>query len=219
LGKKVTVTQTTGQNGSYDFTGLRPGTYTITKETTPQGYINGIDSIGSQGGTVGTNQFTQVVLNVGQQGINNNFGVYKPSSLSGYEYVDANNNGIMDANEKGIANVRILLTGTDMNGNQVNLATTTNSTGFYQFTNLLAGDYTITQIPPVGYKEGKLTIGSLGGTSAQDAFMVQVALEQAGTNYNFGHPTPPNPVNPTNPPVTPLDPNGPSTPSKYWLIF
>jgi hypothetical protein len=219
LGKAVTATQTTGQNGSYDFTGLRPGTYSITKVNTPAGYIDGKDTIGSQGGTVGTNQFTQVVLNAGVQGINNNFGEFKSSSLSGYEYVDANNSGIMTANDPGIAKVRILLTGTDMNGNQVNLMTTTNASGFYQFANLLAGSYTITQVPPVGYQEGKLTIGSLGGMTAQDAFMVQVGLEQGGINYNFGHPAPPTPVNPTNPTPIPLDPNGPPTMSKYWLIF
>lgn len=221
LGTSIQLTQVTGKDGSYDFTNLRPGTYTITKVNTPSGYIDGMDTLGSQGGQVGNNQFSQIVLNSGVQGTNNNFGEYKSSSLSGYEYVDKSSTGIMTNNDPGIANVRILLTGTDINGNQVNQSTVTSSTGFYQFSNLIQGNYTITQIPPVGYLDGPINVGSLGGTASRDAINVPVGLEQSGTNYNFGHPAPSIPVIPPNiPNPIPINPNNtPPNLSKFWLIF
>src|SRR5207302_474856 len=40
LGNAVSLTQSTQANGSYSFTGLRPGTYTIT-EVQPTSYLQG----------------------------------------------------------------------------------------------------------------------------------------------------------------------------------
>jgi hypothetical protein len=76
LGAAVSVTTTTSQNGSYSFTGLRPSSgagYVIT-ETQPISFIDGTESIGSQGGTVGNDVLSNIVLNQGINGVNNNFG-------------------------------------------------------------------------------------------------------------------------------------------------
>ncbi|MFO0512435.1 MAG: SdrD B-like domain-containing protein, partial [Gammaproteobacteria bacterium] len=50
-GAAVTATTTTAADGSYSFTGLRPGTYTVTEPTQPAGTVNGITTAGSTGGT------------------------------------------------------------------------------------------------------------------------------------------------------------------------
>ena len=71
-GNAVSQTTTTDDSGAYAFNGLRPGTYAIV-ETQPAGYTDGIDSIGSQGGVVGNDQFTGIALQQGVRGINNNF--------------------------------------------------------------------------------------------------------------------------------------------------
>ena len=50
-GNPVNQTVTTGPDGSYVFTGVPAGNYTVT-ETQPNGYLDGKDSGGNSGGTV-----------------------------------------------------------------------------------------------------------------------------------------------------------------------
>ena len=80
---------------------LRPGTYTVQQDE-PAGWIDGKDSAGSLGGTVTNDQIAGIHLPSGGTAVNNNFGELKPSSLAGYVYFDANNNGSKDAGETGI---------------------------------------------------------------------------------------------------------------------
>ena len=82
------------------------------------------------------------------------------SSLSGFTYCDANDNGVKDPSEPAISGVTVTLTGTDGSGKPVTLSTQTDATGFYQFTNLKAGTYSITETQPAGYLDGKDTQGT-----------------------------------------------------------
>ena len=92
LGQSVNLTTTTNSAGAYSFTTLAPGTYSLT-ETPPTGYLDGINTVGSQGGTVGDDQFTNVVLAAGQNGMDNDFAELLPASIAGNVYNDANDNG------------------------------------------------------------------------------------------------------------------------------
>ena len=67
----MSTTTTTAADGSYSFGTLRPGTYTIT-ETQPAGFLDGKDTIGTPGGTTGNDVFSNIVLNEGVNGTNNN---------------------------------------------------------------------------------------------------------------------------------------------------
>ena len=121
--------------------------------------------------------------------------LYATSSLSGYVYVDVNNNGVKDSGEAGIANVTLNLSGTDVYGHAVTATTTTNSAGYFAFNSLAAsivGGYTITEVPPAGYLNGKDTAGSLGGTVGTDLIKsIVVNTNSTGVNYDFGElPTP-----------------------------
>jgi uncharacterized repeat protein (TIGR01451 family) len=176
----------TAADGSYSFNNLRPGTYTIT-ETQPAGYLDGKDSIGTQGGTSANDQFSNVVLGNGAQGINNNFGELLPASLAGNVYVDANNNGTLDPGELGIGGVALTLVGTDDNGQAVSLAATTAADGTYKFANLRPGTYALNETQPAGYLDGKDTLGTQGGVLTND-HIASIALSQglSGTNNNFG---------------------------------
>jgi VCBS repeat-containing protein len=68
----VNQTAKTASDGSYSFSTLDPGSYTL-KETQPAFVIDGKDTIGSQGGTAGSDQFT-ITVTAGTAGTNNNFG-------------------------------------------------------------------------------------------------------------------------------------------------
>src|SRR5262249_54959468 len=151
-------------------------------------------TIGSQGGTVGNDQFTDINLNQGVNGTNNNFGeLPPPASLSGFVYVDANNNGVKDAGESPISNVPVTLTGTTSQGDDVTLTTTTAADASYKFPDLQPGNYTITETQPTAFQQGKNTVGSLGGTVNGDQFLVNVAAGNQGINYNYGELPPPAP--------------------------
>jgi len=56
LGRDITSSQTTDSDGAYIFLNLRPGQYKIT-EAQPAGYDQGINSLGTAGGTVSGDEF------------------------------------------------------------------------------------------------------------------------------------------------------------------
>jgi hypothetical protein len=81
LGRAVRLTQTTDADGAYVFLNLRPGNYYLT-ESPPSGYRQGIDSVGTAGGSlVATDQFF-VQLAAGINGLNYNFGERPPAGSS-----------------------------------------------------------------------------------------------------------------------------------------
>ncbi len=79
-----------------------------------------------------------------------------PASIGDYVWNDANTNGIQDATETGIGGATVVLTDCngnavlDLNGNLV-MPYLTGANGFYNFTNLAAGQYKVTVTLPGGY--------------------------------------------------------------------
>ncbi|MGD9831884.1 MAG: SdrD B-like domain-containing protein [Piscinibacter sp.] len=151
----VVATTTTDTLGGYTFLGLAPGTYSVRQPTQPAGTFNGITTAGAAtpGGSAGTasavgttpSAVTGIVVAGGQSSTGNHFGEVVPSRLSGRVFLDANNNGSIQAGESGLGGVSVVLTGTDDLGAAVSLATTTASDGSYAFTNLRPGSYTLTE--------------------------------------------------------------------------
>lgn len=112
---------------------------------------------------------------------------FVPSSLSGYVYLDLDNDGVKDENERPVIGVTITLTGTDEDGNDVELSQRTGLDGSYSFTDLVPGQYTITQVQPELLRDGQETAGSQGGdTATNDAISVELAEDVQGTGNNFG---------------------------------
>jgi SdrD B-like domain len=110
-----------------------------------------------------------------------------PASLSGFVYLDANNNGVFDAGETGISGVTVTLRGTDDLGNTVVVGTLTDANGFYSFTGLRAGTYSLLETQPTGYLDGQDTIGTQGGLVSNDLFYdIVLQLGVDGKNNNFG---------------------------------
>jgi hypothetical protein len=104
------------------------------------------------------------------------------NSISGFVYVDVNNNGIKDPPELGLPNVRITITG------PVTQTISTDSDGSYSFVNLPAGEYTIDEEQPLAFRDGIETPGSPSPIAVEDNRFVGVALVGAidAAEFNFG---------------------------------
>jgi uncharacterized repeat protein (TIGR01451 family) len=87
------------------------------------------------------------------------------SSLGGYVYFDADDDGIKDAGEIPIAGVVIRLTGTDFKGNSVAQQMQTLADGSYLFEGLAPGVYSLVEEHPKGYRDGRETAGTLTGSA------------------------------------------------------
>ncbi len=143
-------------------------------------------------GTVLNNTVT--VAASGESNANNNTAtasatVVNTANLNGRVYVDANNNGIFDTNETGIANVTINLSGTPTIGSAVTRTTTTDSTGAYSFTALPVGSYTVTQVQPSNFTSRATNVGTVNGTASGTGTENQIAsinLTADSVANNFG---------------------------------
>ena len=123
------------------------------------------------------------------------------ASLSGYVFVDANANGIMDNLEWAIADAQVWLM---QSGSDSPIATTlTTSNGSYHFNNLSAGDYSIQLQPPPTISDQNsgndrtifdqdgtsiLSTGSAGTVVPNSFLDVTLGTGQTGANFNFAAP-------------------------------
>ena len=162
-GQPVRLTTTTAADGTFSFTGLLAGTYTLT-ETQPAGYSAGKNEAGSLGGVVSTSAIGTISLPEGQNGVSYNFAELRTSSISGIVYYDYDHNGTYGANDFGIANVPVTLTGTNDLGQSVSLSTTTDVNGNYSFGGLQPGTYTIKESAPKVFITGPTNPCTTGGT-------------------------------------------------------
>lgn len=143
----VVATAQTNKLGQYDFTGLAPGNYYV--KFTSQSFV-GYNAVPDGGNSIvqqaskGINDSyaqTPVFALTYNDVLEKSFGVYVPSTVSGFAWDDANQNGIYDNREAKIANVTITLTDadgnslTDVYGNSI-AAVLTDANGNYSFTNV-----------------------------------------------------------------------------------
>ena len=193
LGQSINCTQTTIATGDYSFpiTGdpdplcqvLRPGTYTLT-ETPPIGIDHTGAYIGSAGGSVGavtgantaapgaTNfAVTNIVIGADVNATNYNFGE-NGQGLSGFVYVDSDNNGARSGTEQGIPGTTITLSGTTATAQDVCTLITcvivTDASGAFNFLNVPGSNpagYTLTQTQPNDFADGIDATGDVGGSS------------------------------------------------------
>lgn len=143
----VVATTQTNKLGQYDFTGLAPGNYFV--KFTSQSF-NGYSAVPDGGNSIvqqaskninDTFAQTPVFALTYNDVFEKNFGIYVPSTVSGFAWDDVNQNGICDNSESKIANVTITLTDadgnslTDVYGNPIT-AVLTDTNGNYSFTNV-----------------------------------------------------------------------------------
>jgi hypothetical protein len=124
------------------------------------GGIIAVDSVASdspEGKTFGADGFRSAVI----------------LSINGTNFDDLNKNAIFDGNEPGLPGwiVRLKLEGRDVS------STTTNESGFYSFTNLMPGNYTVTEDQQMDWAR------SVPGGGHYDTYLI----DKNAYGYNFGN--------------------------------
>ncbi len=179
--------------GDYQFVGLEPGIYSVI-EFTPVGLIDagavaGYVDQATRGNVVDPNTIVNIELLAGDQGVEYDFCEHLPSSISGFVYHDRNDNGLREAGEEAIPDTQVTLI--DQDGNQIGVAQT-DATGYYEFTGLSAGNYSILESQPDNWLDGKDTAGRVdtvpsGSAATNDRISnVELLWGSSGVEYNFG---------------------------------
>jgi hypothetical protein len=172
-GQAVQLPTTTDAEGAYAFRELRPGTYAI-METQPTGYGEAGVTVGTQLGTAGENQITDISVAVGLEGVDNNFVDITPVTLpvtppvtppvqtitiSGRTFEDVTGDGLTYADDKTLGGLKVKLF-KDANGNgkldksehdPVAEMKSDAVTGAYSFGGLEAGAYFVKAMMPCKY--------------------------------------------------------------------
>ncbi len=173
FGNSVVMTTTTAADGSYAFTNLYPGDYTLT-ETQPAPYLSTGSSVGSEGGTNNPpDQITDITLESGDLGLNYNFGEDYGVSIGDTVWADTNADGVQDGSESGIPNVLVYLFEDTDNDGVYSTGDTfidfefTDADGNYTFDSLDPGDY-IVVIPSTNFDTGAALDGLVNSVGSDD---------------------------------------------------
>ncbi|HET6610001.1 MAG TPA: SdrD B-like domain-containing protein [Rhodopila sp.] len=199
-GTSVLAVTTTNASGLYSFTGLAAGVYEV-EFVSPNGYsfttqgVGGNPAINSSANQT-TGITAPITLTAGQADHNVEAGLVASggsgaggsATLGEIVWLDTNHDGILDNGEKGVAGVTVeLLNGA---GTSILATTTTNSTGYYQFTNLAPGSYDVQFVTPSGYAYTTQNVSTSGINSVADSTghtaPVTLTAGQVDDNVNAG---------------------------------
>ena len=213
----ASCTAITDSSGNFRFVNL-PGSgaggHTLTEQsqaTSPlSAYANGQTGAGTVSGvprgTAGNDVITGIQLSVGEMGVNYRFGELA-GSVAGHVFVDVSDTGVFPPGAGGIAGVVVTLSGTTSSGADIcaqraaltpplGCAVTTTADGAYSFADLPAGTYTLVEMQPSTFADGKEGSGTPGGVVNNSAFgasaatntigTIPIASGTVGTGYDFG---------------------------------
>lgn len=160
----------TAADGTYEFTGLLPGSYTV-REVVPAGY--------NQTAPAPTNYYS-IVLNSGQNATARNFAnAQRKGSISGQKFLDITGNGLT-ADDTPLGGTTIYI---DANNNRIKdsgeRSTVTLADGSFTFSNLQSGTYIIREVVPEGYIRTNPTL--------QDFFSVTLGTGQSVSGLKFAN--------------------------------
>jgi uncharacterized repeat protein (TIGR01451 family) len=168
---------TTNASGYYSFVNLPPGRYYVVF-TSPSGYAFTIQ--GASDGTRNsdpdptTGRTPVVTLGINEFNPNIDAGLWQPLTIGNQVWFDANNDGIFNPNEVGLRNVLLeLYEDTNADGrfeqgtDRLVGSTQTDSTGKYQFNNLVPGTYFVV-VPAANFTSGSALAALRPSTDAVD---------------------------------------------------
>jgi hypothetical protein len=198
----ATTTTTAGLSGQYLFDNLPVGSFTVTVDpsTLPGGMVETYDVDG-----LGTLNTATVTLSAGQNRTDVDFGYKGTGSLGDTVWMDSNSNGVYEPvmGELGIGGVNLTLTA-DFNGDGIvdytTDTTTIATTGYYTFTGLPAGRYTVT-VSTSTLPAGLTPTYDLDGIGTPNKAGLTLGAGQSNPNVDFGY--------------RPVAPAGTGTPG-YW---
>jgi protocatechuate 3,4-dioxygenase beta subunit len=133
-GGTVHYTRITDTTGHYEVLGLAAGTYTVSErlELAPPGWVP----------TTPPSVEIDVISGTAKEVA---FGNVVQGMIWGYKFYDKDMNGYRDELEPGLGGWLIILDGVTDKGAPVHMTTITDENGYYEFTDLLPGEYSITE--------------------------------------------------------------------------
>ena len=137
------ISTTTDVNGNYSFPNLQPGTYLV-DEVQQAGWTE----------TFPVSPTYTIVMRSGLDTTGIDFGNFQGAQISGNVFEDVNGDTVKEGGEPGLAAWRVRLSGTKTD------STLTDGSGNYSFTNLIAGNYTVTEALQAGWHESRPASGS-----------------------------------------------------------
>jgi serine-aspartate repeat-containing protein C/D/E len=167
-GKQVGASVATDANGNYQFSGLKPGSYSVQfdKASLPEGMAftaanqGANDAVDSDANAAGrSHTFT---LTSGQVDKTVDAGVVAAATIGDRVWLDSNGNGLQDSGEAGKSGVTVELRDT---AGKVLKTTATDSGGNYKFS-VEAGTYAVAIKTPAGYT---VTTQKVGANNAIDS--------------------------------------------------
>ncbi len=192
---QVLTTHLTDANGDYRFDGLPASRYSV-RENQPLDYLDGIDTLGSVNGLTngvqGNDEFSQIVMNPGDVGVDYDFGEIREAIIEGTVHTDLNDNCRLDPAEGELPLPAVIVQLLNETGTVLDVQVTDPSGG-YRFDGLLPGVYSIRQIQPSSYFSAGETIGSYlnggtaGGGLATENLLSSIVImaEDHLVDYNF----------------------------------
>lgn len=177
---EATLEIQTAADGTYLFVDLPQGTYTLS-EVIPAGQVITVPA---------DNEYVVTLTNDNRDVSNLNFGnqAIATTSVSGTKFNDVNGNGVRETGEDGVPNITIVLD--RINDNLPAVTTTTDADGNFQFENVTAGMYAVSEVLPArtiqttpvdvftidvnppavveGLEFGNFTLSALGGLTFED---------------------------------------------------
>lgn len=138
LTERVVVT---GADGSFEFADLRPDTYTLTVAC-PEGYVLSLLPDVTLPLNHGVNDQTVTLrVDMGSAWTQQPLGCVKPSSYTGFAWLDENLNGLCDTDERAAVGETILMI--EQRSGDVVAQMTTDDQGFFRAEGLAPGMYTV----------------------------------------------------------------------------
>jgi len=179
-GNAIDRSQQSDAEGRFRFADLPPGQYTLSEPSQPSDTFNGITVAGSGGGTatapdVTPSAIAAITLPANGEAVDNDFGEIPPAAIAGRVWADSNNDGVIDADEVGISDVPLTLTGSDDLGVPVSRSLSSDGEGRYRFDGLRPGSYAVSEPQqPAGTLNGITLAGQIAGSVVGTATAVDV---------------------------------------------
>lgn len=164
--EQATDTQTTGENGCYTWEDLGPNhTYGV-EEDVPDGWTALTATSNDFGTAQGGSDYTYTFVN------------FQNITIPGYKFEDINGNGTWDGEEGGLEDWTINLAGATTDSTQ------TDEDGYYEFSNLGPGTYTVFETQEPGWVQTKPSNPDSYSTTAESGVNVE---NQDFGNFKEGH--------------------------------